>query len=367
MTVGSTGHVRPFHQDDLSQVADLHERVFGGGASSASPALKAYIEEIFWRSPWHDEALPSLVYEDACGRIAGCLGVMPRPMWLNGCRVRAAISHSFMVDPASRSTLAALQLVKTYFTGPQDISLADANHLSERMWGLAGGTTPLLYRIRWTRALRPARYALSWLKKRGVTRLAVGGLRPVCRAADAVVTSLPSSPFRQTRPSLAGEELDGSALADCLSEFSRTRSLRPEYDKRSVGWLLAMLGRKAHLGTLRKVLVRDATGRVAGWYLYYLKRGDIAEVVQAGGRDDSISRVFDHLFYDAWQSGAVAVSGQVDPAYMQALSDAHCIFRLDRHSGGVRLHSRHEEVLQTILRGDAFLTRLEGEWWIPFA
>lgn len=366
MTAGSTGHVRPFHQDDLSQVADLHERVFGGGAGSASPALKAYLEEIFCRSPWHDQALPSLVYEDDRGRIAGCLGVLPRPMWMNGCRVRAAISHSFMVDPASRSTLAALQLVKTYFTGPQDIALADANHLSERMWGLAGGTTPLLYRIRWTRALRPARYALSWLKKRGVARLAVGGLRPVCRAADAVVTSLPSSPFSQTPSSLVGEELDSHTLAECLGEFSRSRSLRPEYDARSAAWLLGMLGRKVHLGTPRKVLVRDAAGRVAGWYLYYLKRGEIAEVVQVGGRDDSIGDVLHHLFYDAWRGGAVAVAGQVDPVYMQALSDAYCVFRLDRNSGGVRLHSRHPEVLQTILRGDAFLTRLESEWWIPF-
>lgn len=366
MTVTATGRVRPFREDDMPQVADLHQRVFGGGTGSTPPALKSYLEEIFCRSPWHDEALPSLVYEDDRGRIAGCLGVMPRPMWMNGCRIRAAVSHSFMVDAASRSTLAAVQLVKAYFTGPQDIALADANRLSQHMWGLAGGATPILYRIRWTRALQPARHALSWLRKRGVGGRAVAGLRPLGWAADALVTRLASSPFRQKKPLLAGEELDGRALADCLTEFSRSRALRPECDNRAAAWLLAMLGRKTGLGTLRKVLVRDATGRVAGWYVYYLKRGDIAEVVQFGGRDDSISGVLDHLFHDAWQGGAVAVSGQVDPAYMQALSDAHCMFRLDRNSGGVRLHSRREDVLQTILRGDAFLTRLESEWWIPF-
>lgn len=361
----SMGHVRPFGEGDISELADLHQRVFGGGGP-ASPALKAYLEDIFCRNPWRDEALPSLVYEDDRGRIAGCLGVMPRPMWLNGCRLRAAVSHSFMVDPASRHTLAAVQLMKAYFAGRQDIALADANQLSRPLWGLAGGTTPLLYRLRWTRPLQPTRYALAWLRTRGVTGPAAWALQPACWAADAVATRLASSPLRQRPPTLAGEALDSRALAECLPECARSRSLRPDYDDRSTAWLLNILGRKTHLGTLRKALLRGADGRVAGWYLSYLKRGDVAEVVQVGGREDSIGGVLDHLFHDAWRGGAVAISGQVDPAYMQALSDAHCVFRLDRNSGGVRLHTRRPEVLQAILRGDAFLTRLESEWWIPF-
>lgn len=366
MTGASGGHVRPFREHDVPQVADLHHRVFGRASGAASPALRTYVDELFCRHPWQDEGLPSLVYEDRRGCITGALGVLPRPMWMNGRRVRAAVSHSFMVDPESRPALAAVQLVKAYLTGRQDIALADANRLSERMWGLAGATTPLLYRLRWTRALAPAQYALAWLTRRGVARPVVRCLRTVGRAADAMMTSIPSSPFRQKPPAFSGEELDARALADCHSEFSRSRSLRPEYDTRSAQWLLEVLGRKAHLGTLRKVLVCDPTGRVAGWYLYYLKRRDVAEVVQVGGRDDSIIGVLNHLFHDAWQGGAAAISGQVDPAFMQALSDTQCVFRLDGNTGGVRLHSRRQDVLQTFLRGDAFLTRLESEWWIPF-
>lgn len=361
----SIGHVRPLDEGDIPQIADLHQRVFGGGGA-ASLALKAYLEEIFCRSPWRDEAMPSLVYEDGRGRIAGCLGVLPRPMWLNESRIRAAVSHSFMVDPASRHTLAAVQLVKQYFGGRQDIALADANHLSRQMWALAGGATPLLYRIRWIRMLRPARYALAWWRQRGLSGPVLRAVQPVCWAADALATRLASSPFRHTPPALVRRELDSHALAHCLTEFSRNRSLRPEYDDRSTAWLLGILGRKVHLGVPRKACLLDASGRVAGWYLYYLKRGGVAEVVQIGGRDDSIDGVLEHLFHDAWQGGAVAVAGQVDPAHMQALSDANCVFRLDRNTGGVRLHSRRPEVLQTVLRGDAFLTRLESEWWIPF-
>jgi len=57
--------------------------------------------------------------------------------------------------------------------------------------------------------------------------------------------------------------------------------------------------------------------------------------------------------------------GQVDPAFFHALSKKDCLFH---HDGGswMLVHSRHPELLHAIHRGDAFLTRLEGEWWISF-
>lgn len=362
----SMGRIRALAEDDVPQVADLYERVFGGGGGSASPALRSYLEEIFCRHPWRDETLPSLVYEDGDGRIIGCLGVMPRPMSMNRRPVRAAVSHHFMVEPGRRSPLVALDLLKAHFAGPQDISLADVNEPSRQVWAAVGGTTPLLYRIRWTRPLRPGRYALAVLGKRGLPKLLQVGLGPLGRVVDALAAPLPQSPFRPRPPAASGEELDGAALACCVAEFARSRSLRPEYDDRSAKWLLEILGQKSQLGMLRKVLVRSAEGRVAGWYLYYLRPGAVSEVVQIGARPESATDVLDHLFHDAWQGGAVALSGQVDPELMPALSDRDCLFRIDPTSVGVRLHSKHPDLIQAVLRGDAFLTRLEAEWWIPF-
>ena len=134
----SLGHIRALAEDDIPQIADLYERVFSGGEASASAALRSYLSEILWRHPWRDEELPSLVYEDDAGRVVGCLGVMPRPMSMNGRPVRAAVSHTLMVEPERRSTLAAVELLKTFFAGPQDLSMCEGNTTSHRIWRVLG-------------------------------------------------------------------------------------------------------------------------------------------------------------------------------------------------------------------------------------
>jgi hypothetical protein len=99
-----------------------------------------------------------------------------------------------------------------------------------------------------------------------------------------------------------------------------------------------------------------------GWYLYYAEPGGIGEVVQIAARDGSVDDVLDHLFYDAWRHGVVALSGQLQPRLLRALSDRSCLFR---HGGAWMLvHARDPELISVIHRGDAFLTRLDGEWWI---
>jgi len=48
---------------------------------------------------------------------------------------------------------------------------------------------------------------------------------------------------------------------------------------------------------------------------------------------------------------------------LATFSQAGCVLR---HDGGpgVLIHSKHRDVLEAIHRGDAFISRLEGEWWI---
>src|SRR5579862_6063959 len=99
------GHVRPFIEEDIPQVADLHRRVFRTGDSSSShlqESYRSYFEQIFLHNPWCDSTMPSLVYEETNGDIVGFLGVQPRRMSMNGRPVRAAVSSQFIVDPACR-------------------------------------------------------------------------------------------------------------------------------------------------------------------------------------------------------------------------------------------------------------------------
>ena len=120
--------------------------------------------------------------------------------------------------------------------------------------------------------------------------------------------------------------------------------------------------KKCHC-TLRKLAVRDEASEVVGWYLYYFTPGKVAQVIQIEANNHTIGKVLDHLIYDAWQQGAIALSGRLEPRFMSEFSDRYCLF--NRGYNWMLIHSQNPELLNVILRGNAFLTRLEGEWWIP--
>jgi hypothetical protein len=350
-------------EDDLPEVVRLYERVFRRGAAGSARPVGEYLREILFGNPWLNEALPSLVYEDAPGRIVGSLGVMPRDMILEGRPIRAAISHTFMVQPGSRTNLAALALARAFVTGSQDLSLAEGGGPSRRILERFGGSTSLLLSLRWTRPLRPSRHVLSILKRRGLATVLSWACEPLCRAVDALVPLLMREPARLARPRRAGDELGTDELLECLARMTADRSLRPVYERDALDWLLRLLAGRRDRGLFRRVAVRDAAGEILGWYLYYLKPGGISEVVQIGARKTFMEEVLDHLFDDAWRGGALAVSGQMDPAAFQALASKGSIFHHDGASWFL-VHSRNPGVLAAINRAEAFVTRLEGEWCI---
>src|SRR5262245_29394336 len=135
--------VRPFREEDGSQVAELHRKVFQTAPAWSMPLESAYcnyFETIFLNNPWADPALPSLVFDEADGTITGFLGVRPQPMFFREQAVLAAVGSQLMVDPARRSTLAGVQLLQTFLSGPQDFSLADeANEHPRKIWTALGG------------------------------------------------------------------------------------------------------------------------------------------------------------------------------------------------------------------------------------
>lgn len=363
------GLVRPFVEEDIPQVADLHRRVLRTGDQLSSRILRSYtsyFREIFLNNPWYDEDLSSLVYQDTDGAIVGFLGVVPRWMSFRGRPIRAAIGSQFIVEPDRRFTQAAIQLLNEFLAGPQILSIADeASDASRRVWERTGGVTEKLYSLDWGRLLRPGQFFLSRLESQhSLPAPVVVAAQPVCRLLDSLAARMPGSPFRQTPPEVSGEELDEQTLLACLSEFSRDRSVRPEYDDRSLKWLLGILAQKTEHGTFQKVAVRNATGDLIGWYLYYLNRGGIGEVLQLGARKNSIKDVLGHLSYHAWRQGVIALSGRLEPRFLHEFWESACVFHHRGH--WVLVHSTDSDLLRAIHSGDAFLTRLEGEWCMRF-
>ena len=359
--------VRAFIEDDIPQVAALKWRFLCKGSGSPPPTMKSYFRELFFHGPFSEKTLPSLVYENEHGRVVGFLGILRRRMLLHGKPIVAAVGTSLVVDPDSRSTMAGLKLINCFLSGKQDLALTDtANHKTQQLWIRLGGSTSSLHAMHWSRPLRPAHYAVYAACRSGKSAFSKAfglGSKPVCRIVDAIATRMPSSPFRQRPPVVSEEELTAETLLACMRDFSEPRSLRPEYDRDSVMWLLDFMSRMNAYGSLRKMLLRNRENKIIGWYLYYLRQGGVGEVVQVGASPSSVDTVLDHLSHDAWTHGAIALHGRLDPHLSQESLGKYCFY-----FPGNRLlvHSRDPELTREIQSGSAFLTRLDGEWCLRF-
>jgi hypothetical protein len=271
-----------------------------------------------------------------------------------------------MVDPNRRHGLTALQLARAVLSGPQDLFVADgANDSSRQLWVGLGGTVPLLYNFHWTRPLRPTGYALSLLEGRYAFPPALTlPARSLGVLVDALAARLRPNRFHRKEVELRENALDAAAMLAHLPDVMDGNALQPEYDACSLAWLLEQTARKTRHGKLRARAVLESGQRLIGWYLYYVRARGVCEVIQLVARNGSFDRVLQRLLVDAWRHGAVAVRGRLDPRHVQELSDRHCWFR--REGTWTLVHSRHADVAAAIHQGNAFLSRLEGEWWLRF-
>ncbi len=358
------GRVRRFVEEDVPQVGDLHRRIFlpKGSPPEIGAAYGRFFREVYLNNPWYDEALSPLVYEESGGKISGFLGVIPRPMRAGNRRIQAAVSSMFMVDPNHRFGLAAISLLKAHLAGPQDLSLSDeATTASRTLWERIGGSTSLIHSLYWTRALRPARFLNLRLSRHKRLRLTAVAAAPLCRLADAALARLSPGRFPQPRARLRCQHLEVPALLECTRAFWR-HGLRPEYDEYSLRWLLDLARHSGPENFLEKVGVWNTAGNLVGWYVYCLNRERVAEVLQIGSERNFGQAVLDHLLHRAWRQGAVAATGRLDPNFIWNLGAAYAV----NPRYWMLVHSRNRELLDTIARGESFLTRLDGEWCLQF-
>jgi len=344
---------------------DLHREGFGRRAPRQE--VEDFLGEIFFGHPWLDETLPSLGYVDATGQLVGCLGVMPRPMVLDGRPVRAVVTHNFVVTPGHRAGLAAIQLMRSLMACGPDLTLADGNETARGISEALGGTTVLPRSGRWLRVLRPAGLALhmldvwheGWRLPHYVNR-ALSGLSA---GPDAVARTFPGSPIYVRTVEGPDAELDEGMLLSLIERYTRHLSLRPAYVAGDLAWMFGMLRKTRRDQGLRARVVLEA-GDEVGWYVYYSRPGQVGRVLQMGAGPLAQGRVLDHLFADAVHEGNVGLSGQSDPAWTVSLDGAGC--RARAGSTWLLVYTSHPRIEQALGGSEAFLSRLEGEAWLHF-
>jgi hypothetical protein len=365
MRAKTSSGVRQFIKDDIPQVADLYQRVFlphhAGDRSALCASLSAYFEDLFFAGPWDDEFISSLVCVDSAGKVVGFIGVIPRRMLFKGRTLRMANSFHFMAEPANQ-TLAGVQLLKALLSGPQDFTFTDhGGDIGRRVWEGLGGATAFVQSFNWVRLLRPTSHAFNLASARkpelaNYARVAA----PICQGTDRALSRLLPRWLAKPDAALRETGLDAGTLLQCIEQCSVPYALRPVYDEETLNWLLDRAGQFDQRGELQKVALCDAQGELIGSYAYYLNRAGASKVLQLAAKKGAIEQVLDHLFLHAWQRGAAALAGRLDPRLMRELTNRHC--RFDGEGGWTMVHSNDSELLQAIHCGDAWLSRLEGEW-----
>ncbi|HEY2849801.1 MAG TPA: hypothetical protein VGI97_07985, partial [Gemmatimonadaceae bacterium] len=250
-------------------------------------------------------------------------------------------------------------------SGPQDLTLSDAaNDGARGIWSSVGGRTSIAYSLSWTCPLRPLRFATMRAAQGSLARRGIAfGARPLVTIADAALAESARSLAARLQGSEA-EPLDVQVHLPELSGAMERWALRPRYMNESLQWVLGHVATKQRYGPLQQVVVRDKSHRLIGWFLYCLNRGGVSTVVQLGSVKGATDIVLARMMQHARERKSVALTGRFEPSAAQALSDAGATFK--REGPWLLYHSRHPGIECAIEGGDAFISRLDGEWWMGF-
>jgi hypothetical protein len=217
---------------------------------------------------------------------------------------------------------------------------------------------------------RPGAAAASWLSHRerwpGVGRAARLVAPMLDAATPALAAAAPGRLRRRARlipprPDAEASPLTDDALLEQLGHAARRLCLYPDYDAEFLHWLFTELEAVDFRGTPVRHLVHDRNGRVAGWYVYFLARDGVAQVMQVAAPTGRPDLVLDHLFWHAASSGAAAVQGRFEPALLGALRRHWCLLS---RSQLALVHTKDKLLLGLLGSPASLLTRLEGEWWM---
>lgn len=358
------GGLRPFAEADIPSVSDLIWRVLHERKGPAPASLRDHLRVLFLQNPWMDEGIVSRVFENTQGKIMGFFGAVPRRMSLLGETIRLAFGSNLVVDPEGRASVTAMQLVRAFMKGTQDVSITDsANEMSRPLLRSLGFNAVPIYSLLWARPLRPFQYGartLSRFKKSSVLAGVESIFRPFSMFADAVATKVRVSPFHAIELASDDEELDTETLIQCLNTIPSKHWMLPEYDRESLNWVLDFVVKRNVFGDLRKAVVRDKDRKIVGWYIYSINKGAVGQVLQIGALSASVGIVLDHLFRDAGNRGLIGLEGRMEPQFMQELTAKSCFFF--RNGSWTLVQSSKPSLLAMLQSGTAFFSRLDGEW-----
>jgi len=360
------GEIRAFSEEYLDDIADLYLKAMRGQNRKAPQSLKDYFRDILLNNPWVTPEIPSIMYLDG-GRPVGFMGVIPRPMQFKGQPIRAGVGAQFFVDRKLHRGPAAIEILRAFLRGPQEITFTDGSgEDSSIVWRAVGAQVARMQSFNWMRILRPIEAGRAMFDRTGGT---VSGLKGIsgllARPLDNLVSKLPVSMLKPPRSRYSTRLAEVDELFECIQELNWREPLKPAYRLAEFRWLIGQALRVNNLGKLRLLTVHAPDGSRCGSLVYYAKPRGSAYVLQIGWRRrDHFPEILSALFADAYEQGQYAVKGQAIPQFIVQMSEQYCIFR--QLNACVVGHSRNPEIFDAFVSGNNAMSRLDGECWLRF-
>ena len=363
---GST--IRTFAADDAREVANLLVSAFQKTEAAAPEGMVAYLKHVYLDAPWYDPDIASRVLLGPNGRVAGFVGVSAMPMKMGDRQIRTAIVSSLAVDARVGDSMIGPRLLRHVRSGTQDAILSDrSNMVAVALMRSMRGEVFRNYSFDWIRALRPVGLAIETMASRFSPLRALAPLaapfdnRTVARGlrSEAPLWSAPS--HSRTADLFSDHDADLAELLELIPRFTAAFPMRPEWSNADLTTILTDAAQKAEYGPFTARVVLSPTGEPAGLFLYHLRRGRVAHLLQLMAAKGREGIVIDRAIAHAAANGAVAIRGRSHPSLLDALMERRAIFVPDL---ATVVYSRDAEIMKHFREGTAFFTGLAGENWM---
>jgi hypothetical protein len=348
--------VRSFEPGDIPQIVALRRRTFRHSSQATDAALALYYHKLFFENPWRDQRYPSLVQEGAAGEIVGFVGSIARPMLLGMDRLTAVTASDLMVAPEAKG-LVGIKLLRRLFDGAQDLTFSDrGNENARALFEGLGGSAALWYSIYWSVSLDGSQ--ISFDTATGAPRnVAVRAVRRASRLLDRLL----SGSITQNGVATSDDLLTSETVMTLMRRLAGKNTLVPEYDAQSFGWLMQCLAETRKFARVESAqVIHD--GETIGCFVYAIRHDREVDVVQLAALPGREGLTFDHLIRHAAGTGGTVLRGRLDRRFALLISERGLPLTLAQPWTVVR--SGRADVTAQLLNGNAFLSRMDAEWWI---
>ena len=354
--------IRPLSKADLPSVVSLHVRARYGDVPYASEPTVSYLNKLLFANPHRHDKIRSLVCEDESGSIVGFWGVIPRRMRLRNRTLLVAVGFLLNVAPEVRKRGIGTQLLSVYLDGPQDLSISDrATEAFKRIYLPLGGTVAPLNTLVWHWPLRPARHALTLVRKKNLPiSKFLFWAGPLCDIADSFLKAKIEAHYSLK---LIDNPLNSNDLLECTRKLHSNDTFQFEESHTDLSWFVEILNERNSAGELHILMCNNDTGALIGWCVYGVHDNEV-EILFINYVHKYTQEFMWHVEAKLYRAGYTVVHGRLKKTLFDVMYNKNIYITMKAH--WALFHTNDVELKNLILRGDVNISRLDGGWWLRF-